>query len=393
MSSATAPTIDESGISAPSYDQILTWLQDQYRAIFGADVYLGNDSQDGQFLGIVAAAINDTNAAILQAWASAGPATAQGEALSSRVKINGISRAVATRSQVTVTLVGQAGATINDGSVQDANGVKWDLPASVVIPPSGSITVTATCQQLGAVTAPAGTVNRIATPTLGWQSVANAAAATPGNPVETDAQLRKRQAQSVALPSRTVLGGILGAVQAVPGVIQAAIYENDTSATDANGLPEHSIAVVAQGGDAAAIAGAIRRKKTPGTYTHGTTSVVVTDEIGIPNTIRYFQPTAVPMVVEVRLKALPGYTTGVAAQIQQAVSDHINALGIGTDINLARLYLPAQLGGTAQQLSTYEVLTVKVAALPGTPGASDVPVAFNALASCTPADVSIVVVP
>ena len=42
-------------------------------------------------------AINDTSAAILQAWASAGPATAQGEALSSRVKINGISRAVAAQ--------------------------------------------------------------------------------------------------------------------------------------------------------------------------------------------------------------------------------------------------------------------------------------------------------
>jgi uncharacterized phage protein gp47/JayE len=392
MSSATAPTIDATGITAPDYATILAWLQAQYQAIFGSDVYLGNDSQDGQFLAIVAAAINDANMAVIDAWSSAGPATAQGEALSSRVKINGISRAVATSSQVTVTIVGQAGTTITNGVVADANGFKWSLPASVVIPPGGAITVTATCQTIGAITAPAGTVTKISTPTLGWQTVTNAAPASAGNPVETDAQLRARQAQSVALPSLTVLGGILGAVQAVTGVSQATIYENDTDSVDANGLPPHSIAVVANGGDSAQIARAIMLKKTPGTYTHGSTSVVAVDDMGIPHTMRYFQPADASMAVEVRLKALSGYTTAIGASIQQAVTDHINALGIGAPVMLARLYLPAQLGG-ASLSSSFEVLTVKVAAKPGAPAAADVAVAFNALASCAAADVSIVVVP
>ncbi|MDE2403040.1 MAG: hypothetical protein KGL90_15395 [Burkholderiales bacterium] len=392
MTSATAPTIDASGITAPDYATILTWLQAQYHSIFGSDVYLGNDSQDGQFLGIVAAAINDSNMAVIAAWNSAGPATAQGEALSSRVKINGISRAVATNSQVAVTLVGQAGATINNGVVQDANGNKWSLPSVVVIPPGGSITVTATCQTIGSISASAGTVNKIATPTLGWQTVTNASAASAGNPVETDAQLRKRQAQSVALPSVTVLGGILGAVQAVSGVVAATVYENDTDAADANSQPAHSIAAVVKGGNSADIARAIMLKKTPGTYTHGTTVVSVTDDIGIPHTIRYFQPADAAMAVEVRLKALSGYTTAVAALIQQAVTDYINGLGIGATVMLARLYLPAQLNGGSQS-STFEVLTVKAALKPGSPAASDVTVAFNALASCAVADVSIVVVP
>lgn len=392
MTSPTAPTIDASGITAPDFATILAWLQGQYQAIFGADVYLGNDSQDGQFLGIVAAAINDANLAIVDAFNSAGPATAQGEALSSRVKINGISRAVATASQVTLTLVGQAGTTINSGIASDANGNRWALPATVVIPPAGTINVTATCTAKGAVSAAAGSVTKIATPTLGWQSVTNSVVASQGAPVETDEQLRQRQAQSVALPSLTVLGGILGAVQAVTGVVTAAIYENDTDTADANGQPAHSIAVVAKGGDATAIARAIMLKKTPGTYTHGSTSVTVKDDIGLPHTIRYFQPTDAPMAVEVRLKALSGYTTAVAAQVQAAVAAYINALGIGQSVMLARLYLPAQLGGGTQS-ETFEVLTVKVAAKPGAPAASDVAVAYNALASCAAADVSIVVVP
>lgn len=392
MTSATAPTIDASGITAPSYDTILAWLQAQYRSIYGADVYLGNDSQDGQFLGIVAAAINDSNAAVIEAWNSGGPMTAQGEALSSRVKINGIARAVATNSQVTVTIVGQAGTVISNGVVQDTNGNKWSLPATVTITSGGSVTATATCQTVGAITAAAGTVNKIATPTLGWQSVTNSAAASVGNPVETDAQLRARQAASVSLPSLTVLGGILGAVKAVSGVSQAAIYENDTDSADANGLPAHSVAVVAKGGSATDIASAIMRKKTPGTYTHGTTNATVTDDVGVPHTIRYFQPTDAAISVEVRLKALAGYTTAVAAQIQQAVAEYINSLGIGATVMLARLYLPAQLNGVGQS-GTFEVLTVKAALKPSSPAAADVTIAFNALASCATADVSIVVVP
>ena len=60
MASQTAPTIDAAGIRAPQFADILTWLQDQYRAIYGADVYLEADSQDGQWIAVQALAIFDT---------------------------------------------------------------------------------------------------------------------------------------------------------------------------------------------------------------------------------------------------------------------------------------------------------------------------------------------
>jgi len=53
MITTTAATIDATGISAPSYEDILEYLRAQYQGIYGADVYLGNDSKDGQFLGIM----------------------------------------------------------------------------------------------------------------------------------------------------------------------------------------------------------------------------------------------------------------------------------------------------------------------------------------------------
>lgn len=75
------------------------------------------------------------------------------------------------------------------------------LPASVVVGVDGTVMATATCSVSGAVAALAGTITEINTPTRGWVSVTNPAAATVGSPAETDAELRIRQSQSVALPS------------------------------------------------------------------------------------------------------------------------------------------------------------------------------------------------
>jgi len=245
MASPVAPTVDANGISAPQFSDVLAYLQDQYRAIYGADVYLGNDSQDGQFLGVIAAAINDVNAAAVAVYNSFSPMTAQGNGLSSNVKLNGISRLVPTNSTVDVTIVGVAGTEIANGIVSDTNRNKWNLPALVSIPLGGTVTVTATCQSLGAVAAQPGTVTKIETPTFGWQTVTNTAAAALGQPVETDAELRARQSKSVATPSQTVFEGIVGSVANIAGVNRIAGYENDTDATDSNGVPAHTIAIVA----------------------------------------------------------------------------------------------------------------------------------------------------
>lgn len=85
---------------------------------------------------------------------------------------------------------------------KDTNNLIWRLPASVVIGVDGTMTATATSSNSGAVAALAGTITTINTPTRGWASVTNPAAATVGAPAETDAELRIRQGQSVALPFR-----------------------------------------------------------------------------------------------------------------------------------------------------------------------------------------------
>lgn len=388
---STAPVIDAAGIRAPSYGEVLQYFKEQYRGIYGADTYLEADSQDGQLLAVFALAIHEANSAAISVFNAFSPATAASAALSSNVKINGLVRGAATRSSVDLRIVGQGGVTIIDGVATDANRGRWQLPASVTIPPGGEITVTARSQALGAVTAPAGTINQIGTPTLGWQSVTNPAAATPGAPVESDAALRVRQGRSVALPSRSVLEGTIGAVASVPGVLRHAAFENDGAVADAHGLPPHSIALVVDGGDAALIAQAIAAKKTPGTGTHGTTTVVVTDIYGIAHRLRFFRPTIVPLAVDVQLRALPGYTTAIGVAVQRAVADYVNGVPIGGGASASVEWADAisAANGVAGN-GTFKISGLTLRSPAGS-GAPDVSLAFNEAAAATPDDVKLTV--
>lgn len=385
-----APTVDENGISVPTYADILATLQDQYRSIFGSDVYLEPDSQDGQWIAIIAAAVNDINAECVAVYQQFSPATAKGVGLSSVVKINGLSRQIATNSTVDVVIVGVAGTTITNGIVGDALNQRWALPASFDIPPAGDITVTATAVDVGDVEAGPHAITRILTPTRGWQTVDNTLSATPGAPVETDAALRIRQAKSTALPSLTPLKGLVGAVSTLFGVTQVQPYENDTNIVDGNGIPGHTIALVVEGGDAQQIAQQIANKKTLGTGTFGSTTEIVTDPFGIDHLIKFSRPTQVSIQVQISLTALTGFTTAIKNSIQQAVVDYINALPIGADVILTRLYLPVNLYGVIDS-ATYEATAIQLGSNGGGLAPADVVIPFSGVATCILADVTFVV--
>ncbi|HDV8910953.1 baseplate J/gp47 family protein [Enterobacter asburiae] len=379
-------------MSAPDYQTILDTLTSYFQQIYGSDAYLEPDSKDGQMVALVALAIHDANNTAISVYNCFSPATGYGAALTSNVKINGIARRGATNSTVDLVLTGTAGTSITNGTVKDTNNVIWRLPASVTIGVGGTVTVTATCSNSGAVAALAGTITTINTPTRGWASVTNPAAATVGAPAETDAELRIRQGQSVALPSLTPFEGVDGAIANVAGVTRHKLYENDTGATDSNGLPPHSISAIVDGGDVTEIAQTIRGNKGQGTATYGTTSVTVPDTYGNPHVISFSRSTDVPIFGNITLKAFTGYTSQIGVQIQQAVADYINGLTIGDDVLLSRIYSPANLGvvsgGNARYYDIQELLIGKSA---GSVAAANIIIAYNESASCKPENIVLTV--
>lgn len=383
-------TIDENGIFKPDYASVKTYVEDVFKSIYGEDVYIDPDSQDGQLLAIFASAIDDCNAQTVQAYNNYSPATARGTGLSIAVKINGLARKTASYSTVDTKIIGQAGTTILNGIAKDVNGGQWLLPASVVIPSGGEITVTSTAKEIGAQRAAAGEVTVIGTPTRGWQSVTNMADAVVGDPIETDAELRQRQAISTAIPSLTVFEGTIGAVSSIAGVERCEGYENDTNVTDSNGIPAHSISLVVEGGDAQTIGETIAAKKTPGTGTFGTTEVSVIDVYGVPRTIRFYRPTAVSIKAEITIASKPGWNSSIGDKIKQAVVDYIDNIRIGGDVIISSINLPANLYGGVDS-KTFDVTSLQIARLANPLGSVDVPIAFNEAATAVVGDITLIV--
>jgi uncharacterized phage protein gp47/JayE len=375
--------VDATGFHYPDYPTVLQYLTDEYKNIYGADTYITADSQDGQWIAINALAIFETMQVCSAVYSSFSPTTAQADALSRQVKINGIRRRSATYSTADLLLVGAAGTVISNGQAVDTLEQKWLLPASVTIPAGGSITVTATAEKIGEVTAQANTITKINTPTLGWQSVNNLTSATVGVAVETDAELRTRQTTSTALPSQSILAGIVGQVASLAGVTRFRGYENDSNSTDSDGLPAHSIALVVEGGTNQAIADAIALKKTPGTATYGTTSATTFDSYGIPNTINFFRPTVATIGVAITIQPFAGYTASFASDISEAVAQSIESIEIGEDVLLNKLYVPANLP-TATAGATFNITQIRIKKNAGSFGTANIALTFNEVAQCDP---------
>lgn len=372
-----ACTILPSGITSPSYNEILqSWIA-QYKSIYGSDVSLNPNDQDFQWIAIRALAQFDTNQAFISTYNIFMPTFAQGTGLSNLVKINGLKRLIASASTATVTVTGTVGTQIVNGVAQDVNGNLWNLPVQVIIPLAGSIDVQASCQTLGSIGASPNTINKIFNPQLGWQTVNNALAAFQGAPVETDAALRQRQTISVSLPAQTPLQSISAAIAQVAGVTESIVYENPTNATDSNGLPPHSISAVVMGGASLDIATVIERTKSLGTGTFGSTSVVVIDPVGLPITINYYILVQTPIFVSLTIKALTGYNSSTGLVIQNAIVSFINSLAIGQGVRISWVQAAAQMISNPTLGETFEV-TALTQGFSATPvGTTDLTIPFN----------------
>jgi hypothetical protein len=405
-----APTITAAGISAPPFSDILSSLQTSQQAIFGADISLDPDDQDGQMTGLYAFAQSKTNDSVIAAYNSFSPATAIGAGLSTVVKINGLRRLGPSNSSALIIIGGQAGTIISGGILLDANQNQWALPPVVVIQFTGVVEATAICLVTGAIAAPAGTIGdpngggSIFNPIPGWQTATNPEPAILGAPIELDAQLRLRQTVSTSLPAITPREAIEAAILAIPGVNSdnTIVIDNDEDQPDINNIPGHTIVAVVSGGDANAVAAAIALKKSPGCGTYGTTSIVVLDSMGVPDTINFFELLTIQIFVSITIQPLQGYLTTTGNLIAGSIIAAINGLPTGQDIHADDLSGPAKLQGDAATESsglqqsaldalskTYIVRSLTFGLSVGALSTNDVPIAFYATAICSASNITL----
>ena len=401
------PYIDPvAGMVIPSYASILAWRISQYQAIYPQVVYIGTDTAKYQELSIDSLAAYDCNLGSQLAYNARSPLTAVGSDLDSIVKMNGISRLMATYSTVPIVISGVSGTIITNGIVTDSQGYSWALPSPITIPSGGSVIVSATCQTSGSIQAAASSITTMSGgTTAGWTGATNPSAALPGSPTEADSQLRARQALSVAAPSLTRLAATIAAIAAVSGVTRYATgtptpdsgpgssIENPTASIDFWGNPPHSISMVVEGGTDLAVATAIFQKRGLGVYTNsdstaGSTSIPVTDpNTGTIMTIGFQRPTYVPIYVTMVLHGLTGYTSAVLALVQNAIVTYLNSLQIGETVTFSSLYSIAQSVMPSLINPQFSITSLFTGTTASPSGKTDITLNYYQVASGIPANV------
>ena len=382
--------LSSAGFTYSDYPTTLSYVKGIYTSIYGSNIYLEADSQDGQLCMAFAAALYDTNQSMALLFQTLSPTYAQGTQLSSEVLINGISRKPATNSTVTLTLTGLNGTVINGASAKDTLGAIWNI-TSGIIGISGTIDLFATSATSGAITALPNTITTINTPTAGWNTVTNTYAATIGQAIETDMALRQRQKISVATPSQTNVTGVLGGILTLTNVLRAVVYENFMDTIDSNGLPPHSLCAVVDGGDPQLIADQISLRKTIGANTYGTTTKTSFDSVGTGMIINFFVCAYSDLKMAITIQALAGYSTNVITAIQTSLVNYLNALIIGDDVIYSRLFTYANLNGIPMS-ETFDVQSLQIGLSSGSLGNTNVIVPFNSVARIDPSNIVITVV-
>ena len=193
----------------------------------------------------------------------------------------------------------------------------------------------------GNVTADVNTLTKILTPQLGWDSVYNPFAASPGVNTETDEELRLRFRNTKFDNASNILEALYSALINLSGVQQVKIYENDSDVTDSLGVPSHSFMPIVLGGISSDIAEAIWENKPMGIKSFGDTSINIVDSQGFSHAIGFERPDPVPIYITMSLTTNSEFPASGPDDIKSDLISYFTSnFGVGDDVVYSRLYTP-----------------------------------------------------
>ena len=338
--------VDSTGFTIKTLQEVLADLDASLRTSLGENLRLDADSVLGQIRGAIATEISLVWEALGEVSAALDPDQAVGVYLDALAALSGITpRQQATFSTGTVTVNGTNGTIIPAGSrIRDAaSTVTVETTAAATI--AGATSVPVQALETGPIEAAASTLTVIVTPVAGWSSVTNAAALTPGQDIESDLQLRARREASLQASGTGTDGGIRAALLEI--VEQAVVLSNRTNSTAADGTPAHAVRSILYPDPnsatvEAAIATAYFGQLPAGIQAWGTdVTATVTDSQGVDQTIEWDYATEIDTYIDVTVALAPGSDI-VASDIEDAIIAYVNALEIGDDVRILRLYQAIQ---------------------------------------------------
>lgn len=301
--------INADGLQVKTAAEIRAELVAALQAIYGADINVDQNSPDGQVIGIITQLGVDLRELAVQINNGFDPDRAIGRILDERVVINNVERngGTFTIQPVEITVDRTVSLQGLDANFNDINGtgftVQDDAGNQFILVDSDTLTagtheLNFRAKNIGQVETVIGTIQTAVTIVLGVTGVNNSSAALEiGQNEETDAQLRLRRQQSVALASTGYLNGLLGDVLALEGVTDAKLYENYTNSIDADGIPAHGTWLIVEGGANSDIAQTYYENKSYGSNMKGDVEIDITTPSGGLFVAKFDRPDAVDLYI------------------------------------------------------------------------------------------------
>lgn len=362
--------ITPTGYQRRTLDVILETIQDALRGKISAKLDLTEKEVLGNTSNIDAARIDELEQLVEECYNAQDPDNASDDRFVAIALQSGVPRRGATKGLVTAKVNLNANKSFNPGDlaayVQDEPTNRWLNRDAVVSTTAGYYYPVFISENAGATAvAEATTLNQIATPVSGWNSITNEAAATPGTDIESIAALRIRREQSLSLAGSRTRGSIQAKLVAIDGVISARVFDNTGNTIDANGIGPHSLmAVVWDGSPAAAddnaLAQAIWDSKPEGILSQGTVQGIAQDDDLGPVSVFFNRATPSSVTISVTVES----ATGVASDDVKAALVAVMPTRVGDPVIYHKL--AAALFSVAG-LDDYSAFTVNggTADLPG----------------------------
>lgn len=336
--------LTDQGYLAPSYEELLDSVQDDFLRVFPSDLVLTSNSNAGILSRLIAWREYEQIQAQQQVYYSAFVSTATGSALDRLGANVGLPRKADRPATATLTIVTDGEYLIEAGTqFETEDGYIFDLTDDVVSTQKGDVWQAignAEAEDTGEITnVEPNTITVVYNPDESIISVTNPEKASGGQDYEEDPQYRARLiAENANQPSPT-LNGVRSALLNVQGVREVNIVENQFATADKYGNPPYSVHIYCLGGNKQDIADCLISHIAVGVTLTGTVECDAVDAAGNTKQVYFDYATDRPIFVNVKIKTNAGWNVDEGSNyVKDTIVEFINQLKMGDTVYLTKLY-------------------------------------------------------
>lgn len=351
MANANIWGVNKTGFYRPTVEDIIAEKVKKAKEIFGDDFDTGEQTPQGKFFRVNAAAESKLCEIAEQIYYSIFPSTATGVSLDRVCEFANLQRESAGFAAHNIRVYGNQGHEIGAGTLfKNPAGIQFYCTKPYIINTEEKendisyyyTDITVYCTESGTV----GNVHNInslvavdtSINSVVWQNII-----APGSDTETDSDLREKFSTVVQGLGTNTASAIMANVLRVSGVNDVKIIDNATTQEINVGdltINPRSYAVIVYADSLELneeIAKAIYEKSSLGIVQSGKEKVLVIDDSGIEHSIYFTYVESVPIKVSVTCDVSEDFS-GDIEDIRNSITSYFSTLGIGNPVVYTYLY-------------------------------------------------------